>query len=100
MSYWKGMMHWPVVNDWKCQTCEAEVWYLEWGLQNGLCRCSQCHTNYFMRTEDGQPVTTPICLLKSEYVEPAKKAWRELSIPVNEVTDSQWIELGVPEQKE
>jgi len=100
MSYWRGMMNWPVVPSWRCQTCGAEVWYLEWGLQNGECRCSQCHTKYYMRAEDGQPVMVPICLLKPEYVESAKRAWEELYIMVDEVTDSQWIELGVPEQKE
>ena len=93
-GYWGDQMNWHIVKDWKCQTCGAEAYYLEWGIVNGLCRCSQCHTHYMMR--DGtEVVDTPIVQLRPEYVEAAKVAWKTLGKNVDEVTDDEWEALGV-----
>ena len=100
MNYWKGMMNWPIDRDWHCETCHQELFAiagllvgsgLEWGIQNGICRCTQCHTQYNMRP-NGDIVTRPVIMLKSEYQEPAKWAWREWEQPISELDDDKWDE--------
>jgi len=34
-------------------------------------------------------LTTPKCMLKDKYRKPLKKAWSDLHIPVNEITEEQ-----------
>ena len=91
--YWKGVMSWPIDTDWKCETCGQEFSILfgglTWGLANGVCRCDKCHTQYKMRDSD-IIVTTPACLLKDEYKDPAKALWGKYQIPISEFTDSDW----------
>ena len=89
IEYWKGVMDWPRDNNWKCETCGGSP-VLIWGFIHAECRCSYCHTQYSMRDKNQKVVTTPICLLKPEYKEPAKLLWRNFSIPVDEATDKQW----------
>ena len=107
MQYWQGAMNWPMDASWVCETCgmgpgmddRAEdertivamlFGSLTWGLVHGVCRCNRCHTQYRMRDDDGEVVTTPICNLKSEYQEPAKWAWKEWGEPVDEISDYKW----------
>lgn len=101
MDYWRGMVDWPIEADWACETCGTKPHFivagfaiscgLEWGIQHGICRCSQCHTQYNMRP-DGNIVTVPVNRLKDEYKEPARWAWNEWEIPNDELTDKQWDE--------
>ena len=93
---WRGAMDWPVDEGWKCQTCEASSFWLVWGFIHAHCRCVKCHTEYFMRDENKQRVTRPICLLKDEYKTPARVGWLEYKTPVDEWSDEQWASLGVP----
>lgn len=89
MEYWKGVMNAPIDQDWKCQTCNQDAIYLEWGLINGQCRCSCCHTEYMMRDEQNW-TTTPICQLKDDYQIPAKMGYEYFHKPINEFTDNDW----------
>lgn len=92
MDYWEGRMDWPLAEGWVCETC-GERTELTWGLVNGICRCSQCHTEYSMRDwdkEERPPVTVPISRLKKEYKEVAKRLWSTLRKPVDEATDEEW----------
>ena len=91
MEYWRGLMSWPIEGDWGCPICEADTW-LEWGLVNGQCRCTICHTEYMMREGD-ERVTTPICQLKPEYIEPAKRGYNKFKKPIDTFTDKDWNEL-------
>lgn len=95
MEYWRGYMSWPIDPDWKCQTCGGPS--LIWGLVNGQCRCMKCHTQYFMKDEKGDRVTTPICWLRPEFQEPAREFWKENGTPIDGITREQWIRYGVPE---
>ncbi len=106
MNYWQGGMSWPIEADWVCETCglgpgmedkgEDEhavvsmIWgSLTWGLVHGVCRCNRCHTQYNMRP-DGEIVTRPVLMLKPEYVDAAKWAWKEWGQPLSELSDSKW----------
>lgn len=91
MNYWEGIMDWELDKDWICETCGESVG-LTWGLVHAVCRCNQCHAEYSMRdnTKDDRPVVTkPISRLKDEYKEPLKRAWAELKIPQDRMTDEQ-----------
>jgi trehalose-6-phosphate synthase len=92
MDYWKGQMDWPLDKGWKCETCGVNEG-LEWGLVHAQCRCNKCHTEYYMRDENDKIVTTPICTLKREYKEPAKRLWEKYHIPIDETNDAQWDEF-------
>ena len=86
---WRGVMSWPIVEGWKCQTCEQPGSFT-WGFVNGHCRCDTCHTEYAMKNNLGNIITTPICLLRSEYIEPAKRGWLLYGIPISMWSDEQW----------
>lgn len=92
MEYWTGIMNWPIIEGWKCQTCKEET-YLIWGMINGECRCSICHTEYFMKNKDGTRIDNPRCTLKEKYVMPTQKAWEKLGIPMDEMTNEEWEEF-------
>ena len=94
MRYWQGLMNEPLATDWVCETC-GEYAGLEWGFVHAQCRCVVCHTQYTMKDLDKAVVTVPICLLKPEYKEPAKRAWQLLHMPINVLTDRQWDEAFV-----
>ena len=97
MDFWTGNMWWPIQDDWSCPTCGGRHG-LTWGLAHGICRCNACHTQFSMRAHDEERtiLTLPECLLKPEYMEPAKTAWAEHSTPVDELTDEQWDAAGAP----
>ena len=94
MDYWTGMMNWPLRSDWKCQTCGASAGTqgLTWGLIHAECRCNQCHTNYYMRDENGNVTNVPICMLKEEYKAPARAGWNKWHTPISEWDDAAWDE--------
>ncbi len=92
MAYWEGYMNWPLDTDWVCQTCGTYNG-LTWGLTHAQCRCNTCHTQYFMRDRDREILTTPECLLKPEYEEPARILWKLHNIPIDEFTDEMWGSL-------
>lgn len=95
MSYWYGMMNWPLKTGWRCQTCGTPgAGWLEWGIVHGVCRCAKCHTQYTMRDDKSRQVSEPICLLKPEFVEPAKEAWKALGKPLDELTEEEWAAYG------
>ncbi len=88
-GYWKGVMNWPIDGDWKCEVCEEThllgEYFLEWGLAHGVCRCTNCHTEYRMRDKEGNVTDTPICTVKKEYMERVKVLWKK-SKKVDEMT--------------
>lgn len=88
MEYWEGYMNWPLIDGWKCQTCGTNAG-LTWGFVHAECRCNKCHTGYYMRA-DGKVTDTPVCLLKSEYREPARIGYDIYNIPISEWTDAEW----------
>ena len=88
MEYWRGVMNWPVIRDWKCEICGEQ--HMIWGLPHALCRCNTCHTQYRMRDKEGNKVITPICQLKPEYCGPAKMGYKRYAAPIDEFTDKQW----------
>ena len=90
MKAWYGIMDWPLDTSWKCEICGSLN--LLWGLAHGTCRCEICHTQYRMRDEKDKIVTIPICQLKKEYYQPAKKLYQKLKIPMTQWTDKQWDE--------
>lgn len=87
IEYWSGKMNWPLEEGWKCETCGHTDF--TWGLIHGVCRCDQCHTQYYMRI-DSKDIALPICLLKEKYKEPAKKGWILYHKPISEWTDEEW----------
>ena len=89
MNYWRGYMNWPLAEYWKCETC-GENEGLTWGLVHAQARCNVCHTEYRMRVDDGTITDKPVCRLKDEYKEPAKKGWTMYHIPISEWDDSKW----------
>jgi len=91
LEYWNGWMNWPVRLGWTCQTCGKDHGWLEWGIVHGTCRCGNCHTQYDMGTAR-QKKLEPQCRLKSEYKAPAKWAWEQWQIPVDELSDTKWKE--------
>jgi predicted ATP-dependent serine protease len=90
MNYWEGYMSWPLKEGWICETCGNRD--LEWGLINGQCRCTYCHTEYMMR-EDTTILDIPKSLLKEEYKIPLKKIWEKYQVEVDRVTDEQYDEF-------
>lgn len=95
MEYWQGSMGWTLSPDWLCETC-GENKGLIWGMAHAQCRCNQCHTQYTMRDyslPDNPVVKIPICTLKPEYKEPAKKGWLEHQIPISQWDDDTWSNL-------
>lgn len=88
MESWQGAMNWPLHADWKCPFCGQRA--LVWGVVHGVCRCADCHVQFKMRNEQSFGVDRPICRLRPEYVEPFRRAWKELRIPVDQLTDEQW----------
>lgn len=107
MEYWRGGMDWPLAASWSCETCglgpgmddRAEdeqsvlvsIWgSLTWGIVHAVCRCNRCHSQYRMRDEDDEMVTTPISMLKPEYQEPARWAWKEWGEAIDELSDYKW----------
>ncbi len=89
MDYWRGVMDWPLSEGWKCITCKSD-YALIWGMAHATCRCSKCHTQYRMRDENSKIVIIPICQLKPEYYEPARKLHQELQKPISEITKEEW----------
>jgi len=101
MEYWSGRMNWPLVANWSCETCGAEVDCLRgltWGFVHATCRCDICHTEYRMRDPEGNIVSTPIVNLRSEFKQAAKAAWEKYRISVDDLTPEQWQECGVPQE--
>ena len=100
MNYWNGSMNWPLDEDWKCEIC-GKNYGLTWGLIHALCRCNECHAEYFMRSDDekNERVTTPILLIKSTFIQAAMKFHRKTGKPVDDATREEWITLGVPEDE-
>lgn len=94
MNYWQGYMNWPLNPDWKCPICGDNT--LEWGLVHAQCRCFQCHTEFRMRDKDGVIVDIPIHMIKEEFLQPAIDAYKNLQIPLDDLTDSQWSQYGAP----
>lgn len=108
--YWTGAMNWPLKKDWECVVCgfgpkiamreELSMSLgLTWGLVHAECRCDRCHTVYYMRdnSREGRPIVdVPISMLKPEYLEAAKRAWKAWAKPLDELTDDEWLEMGVP----
>ena len=88
MKYWQGYMDWPLDKDWKCETCGEQS--LIWGLVHAQCRCTNCHTQYRMRDDEDKVVNVPICQLKPEYKEPAKRAYSKYKLPIDKLSDEQW----------
>lgn len=104
MNYWESPMNWPLARGWECETCGhcpvgidgIGLLYsgLTWGLIHAQCRCNQCHTKYRMRNEEDNVVTVPICQLKEEYKERAKKGWQQYQKPIDEWTEDMWSEVN------
>jgi len=90
MQYWRGLMDWPVDRDWKCPTCGESRGILIWGFIHAQCRCDNCHTEFYMRDENGERVETPICQLREEYKEPAKFAFEYFKKPISKLDDDEW----------
>jgi hypothetical protein len=100
-------MNWPLDPDAACVVCDTIFATqspipglllgsgLTWGLVHGECRCNTCHTTYTMRDENG-PVTTPISEIKEEWLPPARTAWAEHHVPLDELTLDQWEAAGAP----
>lgn len=88
MNFWEGYMNWKLVDGWKCQTCGSND--LIWGLVHAQCRCNVCHTQYYMRDDNGNITDNPICLLKDEYKEPAKIGWNKYNLPLSVWDDEMW----------
>ena len=82
-------MNWPLEYGWLCNLCGSGA-YLEWGLTNGHCRCSKCHTEYDMKDDNGDVVTLPIWLLKTEYINAARLAWNESGKQLDKLTREEW----------
>ena len=97
MDYWRGTMNWIIDSDWKCQTCGNTS--LTWGFINGQCRCDTCHTEYFMRENNGEAVFVPICQLMPEYVVAARAGWQLYHKPIDDFTDSEW-DMLLPKSNE
>jgi len=99
MTEWWGVMNWPIEREWKCEFCGSSHGvrsWLVWGFVHGECRCSGCEVRYTMLDENRKPVTTPIHLLKPEFVEPFKRIWKETGTSVGDVTRAMWVQYGVP----
>ncbi len=86
MEYWRGQMSWPTKRDWRCEICGGGAHFLLWGLGHGICRCDRCHALYKMRDAKDNMVTTPICILKDDYMEPMRKMWLEEGVPYEDLT--------------
>ncbi len=98
MNYWEGFMDWPLDKDWKCEFCGERS--LTWGLPHAVCRCNNCHIQYKMRDTKDNVVNIPICLVKPEYGKVYKKIFKEISKPIDEITDIEWDESGVRKKGE
>ncbi len=96
MNYWHGIMDWPVDSDWKCEVCLQRS-ALIWGLRHAECRCSVCHTQYYMRdsTEENKMVTRPINTLKDEYFKAFKSIYAKTPKKIQEVEDAEWEAEGI-----
>ena len=87
MEYWRGYVNWPLDPNWSCKTCGGRT--LIWGIQHGVCRCDDCHTQYTMQENDKR-ITQPKCLLKPEYQEPAQAGWKYYHKPISQWHDEMW----------
>ena len=47
-----------------------------------------------MKDEAGNRTTRPTCLLRTEYVEPFKRAWPVEELPVDRMTSGLWSKYG------
>jgi hypothetical protein len=92
MDYWKGFMDWPIDREWKCEIC-GQYSGLTWGLPHAVCRCNTCHAVYSMRDDNDNVVETPILQIKHEYVDPAKKGYKQHRKPISEFTPEEWDDL-------
>jgi hypothetical protein len=101
MSQWYGLMNQLLPEDWVCQTCgtpgiRAAGWCIAgftWGFVHGMFRCDQCHTKYTWRSGK-EILTRPACLLKEDYLEPAREGWQRFRKPMSEWTEEMWAELS------
>ena len=82
-------MNWPLDEDWVCPIC-GERAGLTWGFIHGECRCNNCHAEFMMRDHDNNILTTPMSLVKEEYAEPAKFAWKNWHIPLDMLDNTDW----------
>ncbi len=87
MEYWRGGMDWALDKDWVCYTCDQNAG-LEWGMIHTQCRCNNCHTEYTMRADDEERtvLTVPKCMIKDEYKEPLRKAYKKHQTPIDNIT--------------
>ena len=91
MEYWRGFMSWPIDRNWKCPTCGAGRNMLIWGMIHAQCRCDKCHTEFYMRDfETKEILTTPFCMLREEYKEPARFAFKHYEKPISRLSDGEW----------
>lgn len=104
MSQWYGVMNLSLPEGWACQTCEEggvrlagyAVAGFTWGLVHGTFRCDRCHTQYTWR--NGKEILdSPLCRLREEYVELARRGWKKFHTPISGWTDQMWEEVGQPE---
>jgi len=93
MEYWRGVMWWTVSPEWACIICGHRG--MTWGFVRAECRCDLCHARYFMRDRDGKIINVPITLLKEDFQEPARELWGKYRIPIDQLTDEQWEEVGI-----
>lgn len=100
-NYWRGNMNWPVVKEWKCETCghagtinlvsekhpNLKIMNnaMTFGLVRGECRCNVCHTPYKMVDGHRTPVTTPINKVKPEYRLAVIALWERTQCKVDEM---------------
>lgn len=91
MKYWEGIMNWPIDKGWLCETCGSSA-VLVWGLVNGQCRCSKCHTQYSMRVDD-KILSTPYNMLKKKYKAAAKTGYAKYRKPISKFVDEEWAAL-------
>ena len=92
-GYWTGEMDWLLDEDWVCEICGARS--LTWGMIHAQCRCDTCHAEYWMRDcdkEDNPRVTQPIRTIKPEYLDAARRMWEKMKRPIDEITESEWVE--------